>query len=468
MSTLLASADPETLVRRTAEMIAAGRVGAARPMLAALRRMLPDSPRLGGLSVRLALREGRVAEAGQELDAAIVRAPEDCGLRKQRAEWRLQADDLVGAASDAAEAVTVDRHDVDAKALLGLVLVELGRYDDAIACLNEAVIEAPDRAPFRVGLSQAQLRRGDDAAAEATLRAGIARGGASAGMHAALLLLLLRLGHHADAVAAGEAARRMGAVDAVVFGLLGHALSSLGRHDEAAEIYREALKLAPEDPYVRHLVAASGALPADGRAPSDYLRVVFDGYAERFEQHVLALGYRVPGLLRREIERLGARGAVLDLGCGTGLMAVALSDLALGPITGVDLSSRMLAAAREKGLYARLEEAELTGFLDRETGSWELILAADVLCYFGRLDDALASIAARLAPGGHAVISLEELDTAEEWRLGRLGRYAHSAAHVTTAAAAAGLRVARLQREALRLEMDVPVPGMIVTLEHAA
>lgn len=149
-------------------------------------------------------------------------------------------------------------------------------------------------------------------------------------------------------------------------------------------------------------------------------------------------------------------------------MAVALSDLALGPITGVDLSSRMLAAAREKGLYARLEEAELTGFLDRETGSWELILAADVLCYFGRLDDALASIAARLAPGGHAVISLEELDTAEEWRLGRLGRYAHSAAHVTTAAAAAGLRVARLQREALRLEMDVPVPGMIVTLEHAA
>ncbi len=135
-----------------------------------------------------------------------------------------------------------------------------------------------------------------------------------------------------------------------MLGLLGHALSSLGRHDEASGAYAEALKLAPEDPYVRHLVAAAGLVPDLGRAPPDYVRVVFDGYATRFDAHLMGLGYRIPGLVRAIVaatppeERAGT-GPVLDLGCGTGLMAVALSDLPLGPIVGVDLSRGMLAAA---------------------------------------------------------------------------------------------------------------------------
>ncbi len=56
-----------------------------------------------------------------------------------------------------------------------------------------------------------------------------------------------------------EEAHAAGVADACLFGLKGHALSSLGRHAEAAEAYAEALKLGPDDPYVRHLVAASGS-----------------------------------------------------------------------------------------------------------------------------------------------------------------------------------------------------------------
>jgi len=472
MSTLLATADSNTLMCRAQEMIDAGRLGAARALVAALRRLAPDPARFGSVAARLAMREGRFDQAGIELDAAIAVAPQDGGLRKQRAELRLQGEDLVGAASDAADAVIFDRRDVDAKALLGLVLVELGQHEDAASCLSEAVAEVPDRVPFRLGLSQAQNRGGAPDEAEATLRAGIARGKVGPGLHAALILHLLRLGRCADAVDAAEAARRTGAVDAVVFGLLGHALSSLGRHLEASDAYREALKLSPEDPYVRHLVAASGALPSEARAPSDYLRVVFDGYAERFEAHLMALGYRVPGLIRREIERLGSPpGTVLDLGCGTGLMAVALSDLGFGPFTGVDLSPRMLAHAGQKGLYASLAEDDLSSFLDAADEVWPLVLAADVLCYFGELTDILARIAPRLAPGGRLIFSVEEVpDDAEEvsgWRLGRLARFAHTATHVADAAGAAGLRVLRLQREMLRMEAEAPVGGMIVTLERA-
>ncbi len=80
--------------------------------------------------------------------------------------------------------------------------------------------------------------------------------------------------------------------------MMGHALSSMDRHTEAADAYSEALKLGPQDPYVRHLVAASGIVPSAARAPLEYVSTVFNGYAERFEAHLVSLGYRIPGLVR--------------------------------------------------------------------------------------------------------------------------------------------------------------------------
>ena len=157
-----------------------------------------------------------------------------------------------------------------------------------------------------------------------------------------------------------DEAHAAGVADACLFGLKGHALSSLGKHAEAAEAYAAALKLGPDDPYVRHLVAASGALLAAERAPVEYLRAVFDGYADRFDMHLLSLGYRVPGLIRSVLTRhpaviAGERlGPALDLGCGTGLVAVAISDLPIGPITGVDAAPRMLTLAAATGLYSRI------------------------------------------------------------------------------------------------------------------
>jgi predicted TPR repeat methyltransferase len=163
---------------------------------------------------------------------------------------------------------------------------------------------------------------------------------------------------------------------------------------------------------------------------------------------------------------------VLDLGCGTGLLAVANCDLPLGPWVGVDVSTRMLAEAADKQFYAELHEADLMTALLTEERRWPVILAGDVFCYFGSLDAAFARVRDRLLPGGLFMLSLEERAPAPDgapaadpgWRLGRQGRYAHDSRYVEATARSAGLEIRALDRETLRREADAPVPGLLAVL----
>jgi predicted TPR repeat methyltransferase len=480
--------DPALLARRVREMTAAGRVHAARPLMGALRRMAAQdgmgeasiSPTdLSDMEARLLLREGRVPEALAELDAGLAQDAGSVALHISRADARMQAHDVPGAAADAADAVILDPGNAQAKAVLGVVLLEMNRPHDALPCLREAAAADPHGVACLRALAVALERTGDIEAARAVLADGIARNPGDTGLRTAVIMVAMRRRAFAEAAELAEAARQAGVADACVFGLRGHALSSLGRHAEASLAYAEALKLAPEDPYVRHLVVAAGMLPQASRAPAPYLEAVFDGYAKRFETHLIGLHYRVPGLLRAALlahcpalANGEAIGPVLDLGCGTGLMAVALSDLPAGPLTGVDISEGMLDEARDKALYTTLAHAELEAFLAHDTTAWPMILAADVFCYFGVLDDVLALAHARLAPGGKLLFTVEEIpeaevsDDARGWRLGRQGRFAHRQGYVRQVASSSGFAVRTARREVLRTEAQADVPGLLFVLER--
>lgn len=477
MPTPTAIADPTHLTRRVREMIECGRIQAARPLLAALSKVAQPSGELDELRSLLLLREGRIEEAVAELDAAIGRSPDYPGLRICRADARMRLNDVAGAATDAADAVILAPRNAQAKALLGVILIEIGRAGDAVACLTEAVADEPRRAAYHQGLAEAQERAGDAAGATATLEAAIRLLPGHIDLRTAAIMQAMRRRDFANAAAIADSARREGVADACVFGLLGHALSSLGWHSEAIDAYADALKLAPEDPYVRHLVRAAGILPDADRAPAEYVQTVFDGYAERFEQHLIGLGYRIPGLVRAalcehaHLDPAKPVGPVLDLGCGTGLLGVVLSDLPLGPLIGVDLSAGMLRQARAKNIYAVLHEADLESFLATGGGDWAVVLAADVFIYFGALDRVFSHVRTALRPQGLFVFSLEELEStlgAERgWQLGCQGRYAHTEPYVRQLAAAAGFAVRDLKREPLRWEAGAPVPGLLAVLERA-
>lgn len=199
------------------------------------------------------------------------------------------------------------------------------------------------------------------------------------------------------------------------------------------------------------------------------MRDLFDQYAPRFDADLEGrLGYRTPALLAGLLAEAGvaADGSrrVLDLGCGTGLSGVALQPFARR-LEGLDLSPRMLAEARRRGLYDALHEADLLDWLPGRRAAFDLVAAADVLNYLGDLAPALAAMAGALVPGGLAAFSLEAGDGAP-YALGPGLRYRHDAAHVLALAMSAGFALLARRATVLREERGEPVPGELLLLRR--
>ena len=236
----------------------------------------------------------------------------------------------------------------------------------------------------------------------------------------------------------------------------------------ALRAYETARDLDPEDTLgmLVHLARLAGDAGLPVLSPA-YLRALFDGYAGRFERHLVeGLGYCGPALLCAALDADGPRryGDAIDLGCGTGLMGLALGAR-VATLTGVDIAPAMLALARRKGVYARLVESGIDAFLAAEPAdSADLCVAADVFIYVGALDPVMAGMARVLRPGGRAAFTVQSHD-GDGVVLGADGRYAHADAHIAAAAARAGLTGPTLRPAAVRRERGLDVPGRTVLVD---
>lgn len=97
---------------------------------------------------------------------------------------------------------------------------------------------------------------------------------------------------------------------------------------------------------------------------------------------------------------------VLDVGCGDGVLATALS-LRGAKVTGLDPDPRILEAARARAAAASVDlhlvpgQAQALPFADK---SFDRVVAVTVLCFVPQADQAIAEIARVLKPGGRLVI----------------------------------------------------------------
>ena len=135
-------------------------------------------------------------------------------------------------------------------------------------------------------------------------------------------------------------------------------------------------------------------------------------------------------------------------------------------LDGIDLSPRMIEKARTRGLYDRLEEADLVTALERQPGQWDLLLAADTFPYLGDLEPLFDAAARALRPAGWFAFSTEDVD-AKTYVLKPNGRYGHGQAYI---AQVMDGRFALRARETsvLRREGGRAVPGAYYLLQRRA
>ncbi len=218
---------------------------------------------------------------------------------------------------------------------------------------------------------------------------------------------------------------------------------------QAIAAFRRARAADPDDRHGASLHLMRHGAEQLSAMPPAYVQTLFDQYAPRFDAALINdLGYRAPALLFKAVlsVRASARKPAffkraIDLGCGTGLAAMAFAR-DVDRFIGVDLSPRMIEWARSTGLYAELEVADMLQSLrGKPDASADLILAADAMVYVSDLAPLLREAARVLTPGGLFAFTVETHDGTggEGVLIGDGLRYTHSASYVRAEVAAARL-----------------------------
>lgn len=242
-----------------------------------------------------------------------------------------------------------------------------------------------------------------------------------------------------------------------------------GDRRRAAAGFRRVAALDPGHATARHMCAALAGR-AIRAAPAAYVRELFDGYADRFERHVVgSLAYRVPAtiaMLLRPLTPVEGWGHGLDIGCGSGLVGAALAGSGCR-LLAVDVAPRMVTLARSRGVYSAVAEGDGVAILaGLPAASLGLVTAADVAPYVGDLAALLAAVGRALRVGGWLALSFEAADRPLVLR--PTARFAHARPRVDQAAAAAGLVPGPAAAVIVRKEPDGPVPGWVVTYRRAS
>lgn len=234
-------------------------------------------------------------------------------------------------------------------ALLGLCLTQTGDLGAATDALQRATELEPQGANIFFRLGIVLYQRGLAAEAEAAFRRVIELDPRNIDAQQNLAATLVDQGFHAQAKPYFDALVAERPDFELAWAGLANVHRALGDTPAMINALERAVAINPDNVATRHLLIA-----ARGQTPSHpdwaYVEEFFDGYAARFETHLVArLDYRAPetlvDLIYLHYPDRARFARVLDLGCGTGLFGAAIRNVYAGDVlVGVDLSQRMVDA----------------------------------------------------------------------------------------------------------------------------
>jgi predicted TPR repeat methyltransferase len=239
-----------------------------------------------------------------------------------------------------------------------------------------------------------------------------------------------------------------------------------GRTDDATKVYEMILKVQPENARARFYLKAYGNDAQPNRIPPE---VIGPAYAaknagRKFDATLANLDYRTPDILSKAVREsvyIPDKGLdIMELGCGSGLCGSKFSDIA-HRLIGTDLSKSMLEAAREKKAYDELYVADLVDVLSSNPAVFDLVLATDVLCFFGDLTDIFRKCHETLRKNGVFGFTVEKPKSDELFTLNSEGYFYHSMAHLRAAASETGFEEVYVKESVLRTELGVKRAGYV-------
>jgi predicted TPR repeat methyltransferase len=262
-----------------------------------------------------------------------------------------------------------------------------------------------------------------------------------------------------------------------------------GSLPEAMMFFRKALDINPTDGHALVQLASISNQDDDGKIISqvkeldpEYVASLFDGYSSRFESELVdVLKYTghelVYNSLRDALPNATAINTIIDLGCGTGLLAdLIATDMPWVAIHGTDLSQRMVDISLERktgsggrSVYTNVSNLDASKFLSNfDEASVDCVVASDVFIYIGDLSNVLEESRKCLVEDGLIGFTVERYETTDAnngLRLLPSGRFGHSKEYVYQIAQKYGFQVLSWKDAVLRQQAGKNVDGAVVILQ---
>jgi predicted TPR repeat methyltransferase len=146
------------------------------------------------------------------------------------------------------------------------------------------------------------------------------------------------------------------------------------------------------------------------RGPDD-ARAFYDEWAAEYDADLAddAQGYVAPELAAETLVRVAGTGVtVLDAGCGTGLVGVALAARGFGSVDGLDLSRGMIRQARRRRVYHDLGPADLRRGVPGARAKFGVVTCVGALVPGHLGPGALIGFARAVVAGGYVVAAIPE------------------------------------------------------------
>lgn len=372
------------------------------------------------------------------------------------------------------------------RVLLALLSCHDNQPENAKIYFAKAELLNPNNLAALMGLADLYSREGNFAEAEPRYKRVIELESNNFDAHNNYAEMLQRQGRLSEALEEYRAAVIINPVSAEVCNNLGMILRDLGEYDEALGLLFNALahkpeqeetsvnlsetlillsrqdvdkakkiadnwlKQMPDNAFARQTAAALKGENIEHNQV--YSEKLFDNFADNYELVIKNLGYAVPAAMRRIAGDV--KGAVADLGCGTGLVAEAFKTPE-NRFIGVDISQKMLDAAAQKGLYDKLIKADIGDFL-QNNNEFDWAIAADVFGYIGELSATIEALKNK-----KILFSIEVSDQEANYSIMPNGRYKHNPLYIEKLLRENGFGRITKEELVLRTENGKPVKGMI-------